>query len=47
MRLVRHVASKREENSYRILSRMPEGKIPVVRPRRRWEDNIKMVLQKI
>ena len=24
-----------------------EGKIPLGKPRRRWEDNIKMVLQKV
>jgi hypothetical protein len=27
---------------YRILVLKPEGKRPLVRPRRRWEDNIKM-----
>jgi hypothetical protein len=30
---------------YRILVGKPEGKIPLGRPRRRWEDNIKMDLQ--
>ena len=25
----------------------PEGKIPLGRPRHRWEDNIKMVLQEV
>ena len=25
----------------------PEGKIPLGRPRRRWEDNIKMDLQEV
>jgi hypothetical protein len=29
----------------RVLVRKPEGKRPLRRPRRRWEDNIKMVLQ--
>jgi hypothetical protein len=29
---------------YRILVRKPEGKRPVGRPRRRWEDKIKMHL---
>ena len=30
---------------YRVLVGKPEGKTPLVRPRRRWEDNIKMDLQ--
>jgi hypothetical protein len=32
---------------YRVLVGRPEGKRPVGRPRRRWEDNIKMDLRKI
>jgi len=31
---------------YRVLVGKPEGKRPLGRPRRRWEDNIKMDLQK-
>jgi hypothetical protein len=31
---------------YRVLVGEPEGKRPLGRPRRRWEDNIKMDLQK-
>ena len=31
---------------YRVLVSKPEGKRPLGRPRRRWEDNIKMDLQK-
>jgi hypothetical protein len=30
--------------AYRVLVRKPEGKIPLGRPRRKWEDNIKMDL---
>ena len=30
---------------HRVLVGKPEGKRPLVRPRRRWEDNIKMDLQ--
>ena len=30
---------------YRVLVGKPEGKRPLVRPRRRWEDNIKMDLK--
>jgi len=30
---------------YRVLVWKPEGKRPLGRPRRRWEDNIKMDLQ--
>jgi hypothetical protein len=29
-------------NAYTILVGKPEGKIPLGRPRRAWEDNIKM-----
>jgi hypothetical protein len=32
---------------YRFLVRKPEGKRPLGRPRRRWEDNIKMNLQEV
>jgi hypothetical protein len=30
---------------YRVLVGRPEGKIPLARPRCRWEDNIKMNLR--
>jgi hypothetical protein len=32
---------------YRVLVGRPEGKSPLGRPRRRWEDNIKMDLQEM
>jgi len=32
---------------YRVLVRKPEGKRPLGRPRRRWEDNIKMEIQEM
>jgi ribosome biogenesis protein Nip4 len=32
---------------YRVLVRKTEGKRPLERPRRRWEDNIKMDLQEV
>jgi hypothetical protein len=32
---------------YRVLVASPEGKGPLGRPRRRWEDNIKMDLREI
>ena len=32
---------------YRVLVRKPEGKRPLGRPRRRWEDYIKMDLQEV
>jgi hypothetical protein len=32
---------------YRLLVRKPDGKIPLGRPRRRWEDNIRMDLQEV
>jgi hypothetical protein len=43
-----HVARMGEERgSYRVLGGRPEGKRPLGRPRRRWEDNIKMDLREI
>jgi hypothetical protein len=33
--------------AYRILVGRPEGRRPLGRPRRRWEDNIKMYLQEV
>jgi len=32
---------------YRVLVGKPEGKTPLGRPRRRWENNIKMDLQEV
>ena len=32
---------------YRVLVGKPQGKRPLGRPRRRWEDNVKMVLQEM
>jgi hypothetical protein len=32
---------------YRVLVGKPEGKTPLGRPSRRWEDNIKMDLQEV
>jgi hypothetical protein len=32
---------------YRVLVGKPEGKGPLGRPRRRWEDNIRIDLQKV
>jgi hypothetical protein len=34
-------------NVYRVLVGKPEGKRPLERPRRRWEDGIKMDLREI
>jgi hypothetical protein len=36
-----------KRNAYRILAGMPERKRPPGRPRRRWEDNIKIGLKDI
>jgi hypothetical protein len=33
--------------AYRALVRKPEGRRPLGRPRRRWEDNIKMDLREV
>ena len=32
---------------YRVLVGKPEGETPLERPRRRWDDNIKMGLQEV
>jgi hypothetical protein len=32
---------------YRILMGKPDGKRPLITPKRRWEDNIKMYLQEV
>jgi hypothetical protein len=40
-----HMGDRRGVN--RVLVGRPEGKRPLGRPRRRWEDNIKMNLRKI
>ena len=37
----------KERGVHRILVRKPEGKRPLGRLRRRWEDNIKMDLQEV
>jgi hypothetical protein len=43
-----HVARMGEERKvYRVLVGKPEGKRPLERPRRRWEDGIKMDLREI
>ena len=34
-------------NAYRVLVGKPEGKTPLGRPRRRWEDKIKMDLREV
>jgi hypothetical protein len=48
MRWEGHVARMGEKRgAYRILVGRPEGRRPLGRPRRRWEDNIKMVLEEV
>jgi hypothetical protein len=48
MRWEGHVARMREGKSvYRVLTGRPEGKIPLGRPRCRWEYNIKLDLRAI
>jgi hypothetical protein len=38
---------KKKQNLYRILVRKPSGKGPVGRPRRGWEDDIKLYIEEI
>jgi hypothetical protein len=48
MRWAGHVARMVEvRGAYNILIGRPEGRRPLGRPRRRWEDNIKMDLREI
>ena len=48
MRWAGHVARMGEDRGvHRVLVGKPEGKRPLARPRRRWEDNIKMDLQEV
>ena len=48
MRWAGHVARMGEGRGvHRVLVRKPEGKRPLGRPRRRWEDNIKMDVQEV
>jgi hypothetical protein len=48
MRWARHVARMGEDRGvHRVLVGKPEGKRPLRRPRRRWEDNIKINLQEV
>jgi hypothetical protein len=48
MRTAGHVARKGEERKvYKILVGKPEGRRPLRRPRRRWEDGIRMDLREI
>ena len=48
MRWAGHVARMGERRGlYRVLVGKPEGKRPLGRPRRRWDDSIKMDLQEV
>jgi len=48
MRWAGHVACvEAKRGVYRVLMGKPEGKRPVGRPRRRWEDNIYMDIQEV
>ena len=48
LRCAGHTARmEQSRNAYRILVGKPEGKRSLGRPRRRWEDNIKMDLREV
>ena len=48
MKWAGHVARmEKRRGVYRVLVGKPEGKRPLGRPRRRWEDNIKIDLQEV
>ena len=38
---------EQSRNAYRVLVGKPEGKRPLGRPRRRWDDNIKTDLREV
>ena len=40
-----NLARMRKKGVYRVVVRKPEGKRPLRKTRRRWEDNIKMDFQ--
>jgi hypothetical protein len=45
IRWTEHVSSREKKNVYRIFVGKPEGKRPLRRLRRKWENNIKMNLR--
>jgi hypothetical protein len=48
MRWAGHVACMgKSRGVYRVLAGKPEGRRPLGRPRRRWEENIKMNLREV
>jgi len=48
MRLAGHVARMGERRGvYKVLVGKPEEKRPLERPRRRWESNMRMYIQKV
>jgi len=42
-----HTHTHTHIHTHRVLVGKPEGKRPLGRPRRKWEDNIKMDLQEV
>ena len=47
LRLAGHVAKMEEcRSAFKILTSKPTGQRPLGRPRRRWEDNVRMNLKK-
>jgi hypothetical protein len=40
-------SDRKGRGAYRVLVRKPEGKRPLGRPRRRWDDNVKMDLLEV
>jgi hypothetical protein len=48
LRWAGHVARmEKRRGAYRVLVGKPEGRRPLERPRRRWEDNVKMDLREV
>jgi hypothetical protein len=42
-----HIARMEGRSAFKILAGKPTGKRPLGRPRRRWEDNIKIYLKEV
>ena len=47
MRWAGYIVRMEERSAFKILTGTPTGKRPLGRPRRRWEDNVRMGLKEI
>jgi hypothetical protein len=47
MRWAGYIVRMEERSAFKILTGTPTGKRPLGRPRRRWEDNVRMGLKEV